>query len=165
MCTLSLILLPFLAYNLFISFISSVNLCVGTADSMNRKDGSYFETNFTHILTNAGMFTPRNWQYLCVLCGPLCALLFGLSLIVSGNFPPIPPSWGAERVKDHYFNHELGTRAGAAIMLFSSGLWLPYGAVLSKQMQRIEKIDPILCDLQLASCAAGAVTLSYQQRS
>jgi hypothetical protein len=69
MCTLSLILLPFLAYNLFISFISSVNLCVGTADSMNRKDGSYFETNFTHILTNAGMFTPRNWQYLVFFAG------------------------------------------------------------------------------------------------
>lgn len=104
------------------------------------------------------LFTPTNWQLLSVASGFLFVTILFLALIACGFIPPLPPSWGADKVYSHYHGHRKGIQAGAALILISSGLCLPYGAVISKQLRMIRDVDPILCDLSLVACGVGSVS-------
>ncbi|KAJ6035888.1 hypothetical protein N7540_000167 [Penicillium herquei] len=86
-----------------------------------------------------------------------------LSTLIDGfgrvwGISPIPPSWNAEQVHEHYFHHKTGCRAGSSLLLIAGILWLPWSALITKQMRQIENVDPIVCDLQLVAAAAGTFT-------
>ncbi|KAJ5713104.1 uncharacterized protein N7483_010285 [Penicillium malachiteum] len=118
-----------------------------------------FERAVDRICIRSGLFTVRNWQYCCMLSGALSGLLLLLAMISLGGFPPIPPSWGAEQVYEHYQNHQTGTAAAGSMMIIAGGLWIPWGAVISQQLRLIPNIDPTICNLQLAACAATVFSL------
>lgn len=103
-------------------------------------------------------FTPINWQLLSVASGFLFVTILFLAMIACGFIPPLPPSWGADKVYNHYDRHEKGIQAGAAMVVICSGLCLPYGAVVSKQLRLIRDVDPILGDLSLVACGVASVT-------
>ncbi|KAE8154667.1 hypothetical protein BDV25DRAFT_135586 [Aspergillus avenaceus] len=104
---------------------------------------------------------PQTWQYCSILCGPLWGLTFLLGLIAMRSFPPMPPSWDADRVHAHYKAYHTGTEAAAALFIFTGGFFLPWGAVISRQISRIPNVDPILPQLQLASAAAGVFSFIF----
>lgn len=116
---------------------------------------SIFKDSVKRISVWQRILTIRNWQYCCILSGILAALFLLLGMIACGGFPPIPPSWEAERVYEHFHAHRTGTAAGGALMVISGGLFLPWGALLSYKMRRIPSVEPVLCDLVLASTAAS----------
>lgn len=101
------------------------------------------------------LYNSKNWQYLCVLSGQLGGLAYIFSFVAIGGFPPVPSYWDADRVHEHYRKHEDGCKAGAILLILAGGFYLPWGAVISKQMRQIPKVDPILCDLQLVGWALG----------
>jgi hypothetical protein len=101
------------------------------------------------------LYNSKTWQYLCVLSGNVAGVAYILSFVAIGGFPPVPSYWDADRVHEHYFKHKDGCKAAVFLLLLSGALYLPWVAVISKQMREIPNINPILSDLQLVSCAIG----------
>jgi hypothetical protein len=80
-----------------------------------------------------------NGQTLCVWSGILSIVLFFVGFWpLAGFLPPIPPSWDAEHVAAFYRSGSLGVRFGSILMLFSGSLLVPFYAVVSVQLKRIE---------------------------
>lgn len=117
------------------------------------------EKALNELCLGSSFFTQKNWQLLSIASSALFGTTLLLGFIAGDFLPPLPPSWDADKVYSHYQGHKKGVQAGAALMLISSGLCLPYGAVISKQLRSINGIDPILCDLSLAACAVASVTI------
>lgn len=110
-------------------------------------------------LENLGRrMNPKYFHYGCVCCGMLCSLFFFGAFIAAGFIPPISPTWGPERVKEHYVHHQIGMHIGAILMMCSGMFFIPYVAVISQQMRRIPNIPWILTTMQLAAGAANVWT-------
>jgi hypothetical protein len=90
-------------------------------------------------------------------CGVVFVLVFFPGLILSGFFPPIPPSHTAAQVAHQYQEHHTAIRAGCLIMMIATGFTIPWAAVVSTQMARIEGRWTPLCYTQLAAGAVGYV--------
>jgi hypothetical protein len=85
-------------------------------------------------------------------------LFFFFGFVAAGFIPPIPPSYSAEQIKEHYQRHEAGIRVGAMLIMVSGTFYLPYSAVISAQMNRMSHIPYLISALQLASGAACVFT-------
>ena len=96
-------------------------------------------------------------QIVSAWCGILCPLIFFGGLYFAGFFPPLPPSLGAEETAAFYQDNTIAIRIGALIMMISSALFIPFTAVLSAQIRRMEhRLTPVLSYTQLA---AGALVV------
>lgn len=113
------------------------------------------ESSLDSLCIKSRLFTPKNWQYCCVLSGILSFLLAFFVLVAADMLPPMAATWDADRVHKHYLSNVTGIRASVPLLLISAGLFIPFSALISKQMGRITNVDPILCQLQLAACAAS----------
>ncbi|SMQ49380.1 unnamed protein product [Zymoseptoria tritici ST99CH_3D7] len=101
------------------------------------------------------LFSARNWEYGCLLSGLLSFLLAFFVLVAAGFLPPLSPHLTGEELQAHYFAHKKGMHASVPLLLLSGGLYLPYAALLCKQLRQIPNLDPIVPDLQLAAAAAS----------
>lgn len=121
---------------------------------------SIFEKTETKLheicLRRNNILNEKNWQYLCVISGQLWGLSILLAMVAASMFPPPSPTWDANYIHQHYFSHKTGTEAAAVLLILAGGFYMPFGAVISKQMRLIKNVDPILCDLQLISCGSTA---------
>lgn len=110
-------------------------------------------------LMNLGhRLNPKYFHYACIASGMLCGAFFFAAFIAAGMFPPIPPTWSAERVKEHYIHHQTGMHVAVVLMMCSGMFFIPYITVISQQMRRIPNIPWILPMLQLAAGAANVFT-------
>jgi hypothetical protein len=100
-------------------------------------------------------FNTKNWEYACLVSGLLSFLMAFFVLVAAGFLPPLSPTLTGEQLQAHYFAHKKGMHASVPLLLISGGLYLPYGALLCKQLRQIPNIDPIIPDLQLAAVAAS----------
>lgn len=99
-------------------------------------------------------------QWLCLWCGPLfIVLLFFGFWFCAGFIPPSSPMLTADQVVAFYQAHLGMIRLGLAISMLSSGLLVPFAAVISTQMKRIQGIGPTLAYTQLS--AGGANVLVF----
>ncbi|KAL5361614.1 hypothetical protein BJX96DRAFT_176394 [Aspergillus floccosus] len=110
----------------------------------------------TNILQHPrSLLTLRNWE----LCALSCGNLYGLTLLVafaaSGMIPPTAPDWKAEKLHAHIFSHVHGIQAGCILLIASGAFYIPWSAMISKQMRQIAHLDHTLADLQLTCAAAG----------
>jgi hypothetical protein len=97
-------------------------------------------------------------QLLCAWSGVAFAILFTIGFWPLTHFmPPPSPTVGALDVAAMYQAHTNQIRLGLLVMMGASGCILPFAAVISAQMKRMEDTPSVLSYLQLASGAVGVV--------
>lgn len=94
-------------------------------------------------------------------CGPIFVAVFFGGLIIAGFFPPIPPDHTAAEVARQYQEHTTAIRLGCMIMMIAVAFTIPFWAVLSAQLVRIEgKFSPI-CFANVACGAIGVLAATF----
>ncbi|KAK5166033.1 uncharacterized protein LTR77_008294 [Saxophila tyrrhenica] len=101
------------------------------------------------------LFTTKNWQYGCLLSGMLSFMLAFLNLVAADFLPPLSPTRDAEFVHNFYHSNKAGMHATVPMLLISGGLYIPYSALISRQLRRIPNLDPMIPDLQFGAAVAG----------
>jgi len=94
-------------------------------------------------------------------CGLAFVIVFFSGLLLAGFVPPIPPGHTAAQVARHYREHSDAIRTGCLLMLISTTFIVPFTAVISTQLARIEGRWTPLCFGQLAAGVWGAVAASF----
>jgi hypothetical protein len=94
-------------------------------------------------------------------CGVIFVAVFFPGLVIAGFFPPIPPGHTAQEVAHQYQQHTDAIRSGCVLMMFAVGFSLPFAAVVSTQLARIEGRWTPLCYTQLAAGAVGMVAATF----
>jgi hypothetical protein len=88
------------------------------------------------------------WSWAGALIGFLIS--FGL---LAGFIPPPGESWSADRLADFYAADRTAIRVGVIGAMFASALLLPFYAVVSSEIRKIEGPHSLLAPIQFA-CAA-----------
>lgn len=93
-------------------------------------------------------------QKVLLWCGPLMLTLWLLSFVLLAGFiPPPSPEQSPQEVVDMFRDDTNVIRLGLVITLFASALLVPFAALISSQMKRIEGQRSALASTQLASAA------------
>lgn len=102
------------------------------------------------------LFRHRLWLA-CIWAWPVCIITFGLSfVVVAGFLPPPLESASAADIAAFYEANRTSIRAGLIGALFASSLLLPFFAVVSAEMRKIEGRNPLLAPIQFG----GAIILT-----
>jgi hypothetical protein len=97
----------------------------------------------------------RLWMA-CLWSWPVCAIGFGIFFVlVAGFLPPPSPTWSAQHIAEYYAENRTGIRIGIIGAMFFSALLLPFYAVVSAEIRKIEGRNAILASIQWG----GAVIL------
>lgn len=96
---------------------------------------------------------------LCARCGPAMLILYFIGMIIAGQFPVLSPAMSAQELADYYRHNTDTIRLGMIIAFLSTALYLPFTAVISAQMRRMEGSSPILTYAQFAGGMGGLVAL------
>ncbi len=99
-------------------------------------------------------------QLTMAYCGYAFLGVFFAGLLISGFFPPIPPDNTAAEVVDQYVREADQIRTGCLIMIFAAGLTIPWCAVVSTQLVRVEGRFTPLCFAQLVCGAVGVLAVT-----
>jgi hypothetical protein len=95
-------------------------------------------------------------QLWCVWAGPLAVVLYLVCFWGIAHFvPPPSPHWSALHVATFFGQHHTRIRIGQLGGLIASTLFFPFFAVISAQMWRVERGQPVLAMIQFG----GAVLL------
>lgn len=79
------------------------------------------------------------WQRACAWCGVASALTFFVGFWPFAHYvPAIPPTWGVEQVAENTLNNITGIRIFCILFMYAGVLLMPFYAVISYQMSRIE---------------------------
>ena len=93
-------------------------------------------------------------------CGLAFVVLFSLGFILCAGFMPAPsPSQSAEEVAALYRDNSIGIRIGCALMMFGTGLLVPWLSTISAQMSRIQNCSKALVYTQLGGGVAVVALL------
>jgi len=102
----------------------------------------------------------RRVQMACVWTGPVMIVGWVAAFVVLARFiPPPSPTMPAVEVVDMYREHTDAIRLGLVITLFASALLVPFAAVITAQMRRIEGPRAVMSWTQLIS--AGLLSLEF----
>jgi hypothetical protein len=80
-------------------------------------------------------------------------------VLVAGFIPPPSPGLPPGQVAALYGEHTVAIRLGLVLTLFASALLVPFAAVITSQMKRIEGDRAVLAQTQLVS--AGLLSLEF----
>jgi len=95
-------------------------------------------------------------QLACVWAGSVFFVLYLIALVGFARFvPPPAPSWSADRIAEIFTDHAIQIRVGMVLGLIATTLLIPFFAVISVQIARIERRMPVLALMQFG----GAVLL------
>jgi hypothetical protein len=101
-------------------------------------------------------------QRWCAWSGPVFLLSWGIGFcLLAGFIPPPRPSDTPDQLAAMFAADPTGIRLGLIISMFGSVLLLPWGAVLTVQLKRIEGASAPLAYTQLGAAAAGSVFLTF----
>jgi hypothetical protein len=102
----------------------------------------------------------RTAQLACVWAGPVMVVVWVLSWVVLAQFiPPPSPEKTPQQVVGFYAGRVDEIRLGMLLTLFASALLVPFAAVISTHMRRIEGPRSVLAQIQLVS--AGLLSLEF----
>lgn len=93
--------------------------------------------------------------------GVAFVVVFFAGFIVSGFFPPVQPDDTAQQIADRYINDQDRIRAGMVIMMVACVFLMPFAAIVSAQMARIEGRWTPLSFLNLVAGAVGTVAALF----
>ncbi|TPG32444.1 hypothetical protein [Mycolicibacterium hodleri] len=95
-------------------------------------------------------------QLCCAWAGSVFFVLYVIAFVGFARFvPPPAPSWDAVRIDALFTEHAIQIRAGMVLGLIATALLIPFFAVISVQIARIERRLPVLALIQFG----GAVLL------
>lgn len=95
-------------------------------------------------------------QRLCAYSGIISMLMFFVGMLVMTFLPPLSPSLGIDEVATIYRDNATAIRAGAVLIIISSLFAIPFYAVISVQLRRIEgRARPVLAYTQMIAGAAN----------
>jgi hypothetical protein len=101
------------------------------------------------------------WQLICAWCGPAFVALFLLFWgWIGGNLPNPGPNLSAEQIAAHYRDDMTSIRIGFVGSVVFICLYMPWSAVLSARMARIEGSMRTLTYLQLIGGALTVMVVS-----
>jgi hypothetical protein len=101
------------------------------------------------------------WQRYAAWCGPLFVLTFVVCWGWIGmNLPPAGPDLSAMEIARHYADNSLRIRIGFVLSVVLICLYMPWTAVLSARLARIEGRGPMLSYLQLIGGALTVMVVS-----
>jgi len=102
----------------------------------------------------------RRLQMACVWTGPIMIVGWVAAFVILARFiPPPSPSMSPAEVVDMYREHTDAIRLGLVITLFASALLVPFAAVITAQLRRIEGPRAVMSWTQLIS--AGLLSLEF----
>lgn len=102
-----------------------------------------------------------DWQLVCAWCGPLFVITFLMFWgWVGHNLPPAGPAMSARAIADHYLANTAGIRLGFVISAVMITFYMPWSAVLSARLARIEGRYAGLSHLQLIGGALTVMVVS-----
>jgi hypothetical protein len=102
----------------------------------------------------------KTLQMVCVWAGPVMIVGWVASFVLLAGFiPPPPPSNSPQQVVDMYQNNTVSIRLGLVLTLFACALLVPFAAVISTQMKRIEGQHAVLSTTQVVS--GGLLSLEF----
>jgi hypothetical protein len=105
-------------------------------------------------------FTNRRLQMLCVWAGPVMVFGWIASFVLLARFiPPPSPGKTPDQLVEMYSEHTGSIRLGLMLTMFASALLVPFAAVISAQMKRIEGPRAVLAPTQLIS--GGLLALEF----
>jgi hypothetical protein len=97
-------------------------------------------------------------QRVLIWAGPLGLLLWvGAFLVLAGFIPPPHANDTAREILDRYADHTFRIRLGLVVALFASALIVPFAAVISAQIKRIEGDRAPVSNTQMCSAALLSV--------
>jgi hypothetical protein len=103
----------------------------------------------------------RHIRLACIWAWPVCVITFGIFFaVIAGFIPPPGESWSAARIAEFYANNRSAIRAGLIGAMFASALLLPFFAVVSAEMKKIEGPNALLAQIQYG--AAVMLTVIFQ---
>src|SRR5262249_33469591 len=116
------------------------------------------------VMTDQGAlarpFTNRRLQMLCVWAGPVMVFGWIASFVILARFiPPPSPGKTPDQLVEMYSEHTGAIRLGLVLTMFASALLVPFAAVISAQMKRIEGERAVLAPTQLIS--GGLLALEF----
>jgi len=92
----------------------------------------------------------KRMQFLCLWCAPVYGVLISVGWwLLAGFVPPPLPSWGAAEIADIYVQNASGIRLGMVFMMAGLLFWMPFIAVTSAQIARMESKPHVLAYAQL----------------
>jgi hypothetical protein len=101
------------------------------------------------------------WQWISAWCGPVFVVLFLLFWgVIGGNLPPAGPSLSADDIAAYYRANTMGIRIGFVGAVVFMCLYMPWSAVLSARMARVEGAMRTLSYLQLIGGALTVMVVS-----
>jgi NADH:ubiquinone oxidoreductase subunit 6 (subunit J) len=100
-------------------------------------------------------------QRWCIWSGLALLVFFGAGFLTAGFIPPPAPGQSAEQVARTYLDDQGRIRAGMVIVLVGAAFLLPWVAVISLQLQRIERRWGPMSLVQLAAGALGIVIFLF----
>ena len=105
--------------------------------------------------TSHQLFRHRLWMA-CIWAWPVMGVTFGFFfIIVAGFLPPPAESASAADIAAFYESNRTSIRAGLIGAMFASALLLPFYAVVSAEIRKIEGRNPLLAPIQFG----GAIIL------
>ena len=106
--------------------------------------------------------TSLRYQLISAWCGPAFLITFLVFWVILGhNFPNPSPALSAADLAARYADNLGEIRLGFIVSLITVGLYLPWTAVLSAQMARIEGKFPVLAFLQLLGGGLTVMVVSF----
>jgi hypothetical protein len=93
--------------------------------------------------------------------GVAFVVVFFAGFLVSGFFPPVSPDDTAQQIADRYVADQDRIRAGMVIMMIGCLFLMPFTAIVSAQMARIEGRWTPLTYLNLVAGAVGTVAALF----
>jgi hypothetical protein len=85
----------------------------------------------------------------CVWSWPVAIVGFGVPFVlVAGLVPPPSPAWSASELADFFADNVTGIRVGVLCAMFASALLLPFYAVISSEIKKIEGEPGLLASIQ-----------------
>lgn len=95
-------------------------------------------------------------QRLCAYSGVISMMMFFIGMVVMTFMPPLSPALDVGQVAAIYRDHATAIRAGAVLIIVSSMFAIPFYAVISVQLRRIEgRARPVLSYTQMIAGAAN----------
>jgi hypothetical protein len=102
----------------------------------------------------------RRAQELCLWSGPVFMLVFLLGFwVIAGLVPPPSPHDTAAKIAHLYQENTNGIRLGLLITMIAAALSVPFGALITVQMRRIEGRSSVLAYTVLAMTAINCILI------
>jgi hypothetical protein len=108
------------------------------------------------MTTDAQALIKRRIWMCCIWSWPVCVVVVLVGFLgLAGFVPPPREGWSAQQIADFYAANRTGIRVGLILALFGSALMLPFFAVISAEIRKIEGRLGLLAPIQFG----GAVIL------